>query len=217
MAIAFDASATGVTGSGTSLTFSHTCTGSNLILVCYADHGSGVNITGVTYNGTSMTAVDTVLSGDGEKMDSFYLIAPSTGANNVVISAASATLIIGASGSYTGAKQSGQPDTHTTDSATGTDDQVDCTVTVVADNSWGTMGVRGTGAGTSSAGANTFQRAANSGNVQLYDSNGTWAAGSHTLSATGVNASSGNGAACELTIAPVVAAATGSPAYLIGV
>lgn len=58
MAIAFDATTTSSLGSAvTSITFSHTCTGSNRILfVCTANNG-GANVTGVTYNGVAMTNI----------------------------------------------------------------------------------------------------------------------------------------------------------------
>jgi len=43
----------------------------------------------------------------------YYLINPATGAHNVVVSAGGSTIITACSASYTGAKQSAQPDAHT--------------------------------------------------------------------------------------------------------
>jgi len=107
MAIAFDSSAGSFQGSTITLTYSHTCTGSNLILLVSVSTVT-TNITGVTYNGVSMTQITTV--SNTAKNYLFYLIAPTTGTNNVVVSAGGSTLIMSSSSSYTGALQSSQPD-----------------------------------------------------------------------------------------------------------
>jgi hypothetical protein len=58
MAIAFDASSVGHQDFGGTMTISHTCTGSNLVLVAMAANASSADkVSGVTYNGTAMTRV----------------------------------------------------------------------------------------------------------------------------------------------------------------
>ena len=86
----------------TSLTFSHTCSGSDRILFVGAMLDGSSPPTGVTYNGVAMTLVDSVSFSWGAKNQSLWrLIAPATGANNVVISRASASNIFGTSLSLT--------------------------------------------------------------------------------------------------------------------
>lgn len=132
MAIAFDA-ATKSSGTGTSITYAHTCTGSNLILFVLA-YGYPNPATGTTYNGVAMTRVtDQIMNAGGPYISVFYLINPATGSNNVVVSGAG---LEGSScASYTGVKQSAQPDAFDSaqvDSASGVTDSI----TTVADNCW---------------------------------------------------------------------------------
>ena len=138
MALAFDATAQGSTLPGDSITFSHTCTGANrILLVGVATNGDTSDvITGVTYNGVSMTRAATVVGGAGHRVYLYYLIAPATGAHDVVVSASdSAHSLRAISASYTGAAQSGQPDASNTNTANpGT--SITTTVTTVADNCW---------------------------------------------------------------------------------
>ena len=140
MAIAYDSSAQGVTSSGNTLTFSHTCSGSNRILFVFADSVDGSKtISGVTYAGVSMTSIYNVgYNSNARQIGLFYLIAPSTGANNVVITISGNTAfqIEGCSASYTGAKQSGQPDANTDSLATGNVATRTVSVTTVANNCW---------------------------------------------------------------------------------
>ena len=124
--------------------FSYTCTGSNLILIAgYFGNTVGGTITGYTYNSVSMTLINdrTVGAVGTQHVGLFYLINPSTGSNTL------ARVGTDASGnhmgiSYSGAKQSSQPDA----SATGVSDvstTVTATLTTVADNSWAVAYVRG--------------------------------------------------------------------------
>lgn len=136
MAIAFDA-ASGSTGFVvTSLTWSHTCTGANLILwVAVVATGEGDDISSVTYNGVGLTRAGT----DGfasSRLDLWYLISPATGTHDIVITSSNfETDLHGCAASYTGAAQSGVPD------ATGVGGNVVVTsatvsTTTSADNCW---------------------------------------------------------------------------------
>lgn len=93
MAVAFDAVSSGggtsQSGNGT-ITLSHTCTGSNLLLIVGVanDAGGSAGVSGITYNGTSMTALASINNSDSFAnilINTYYLIAPSTGANNIVV------------------------------------------------------------------------------------------------------------------------------------
>ena len=142
MAIAYDNSAK---GSSTNLdwTFSHTCTGDNLILVVSVT--SFFNTFTVTYNGFSMTQIGGFLQDVGQtgKYHSmWYLIAPSTGANNVriVTSGQAFNIVQAESASYTGCNQSSQPDGYT-DGTVGTlTSSYSISHTTIADNCWVIMG-----------------------------------------------------------------------------
>ncbi len=103
MAIAFDTATNGGNAGASSLTFSHTCTGSNLFLVV-AVFDSNDTVTGVTYAGSAMTKA-WVSTGLGESF--WYKIAPASGANNVIVTKSAGTASVGAvASSYTGCNQS---------------------------------------------------------------------------------------------------------------
>lgn len=111
MAIAFDASSQGTAGNPvTSITWSHTCA-SGAVLVVQAGSGATNTISGVTYNGVAMTAVDSYTdTTNALKNTSWILLNPASGANNIVVSA-SLGLILGEGQSYTGASTTANPST----------------------------------------------------------------------------------------------------------
>lgn len=223
MAIAFDAKAESSVTS-TSLTYSHTCTGSNLILwVGVVTYGNALDhVTGVTYNGVAMTRTTNGFnnnSASGPAVYLYYLVNPSTGANNVVISVDSSRLIIGLSASYTGAAQSGQPDNSATNqTASGT--SLSVSLTTVADNCW-LVGMMDVNNGTAlTAGANTTLRQQDTTSGQnsngLFDSNGAKTpAGSYSLACSWTSAQ--RAAMCIASFSPAGAAATTHSLPLLGV
>jgi hypothetical protein len=137
MTLAFDAvgpSAAGQTATTpASVTWSHTVTGSQTALVVFVGVGqnSGSDatktISGVTYNGVAMTQIGTPKHTNNDVfgyLACYGLIAPASGANNVVVTFASAPSVAEcASLSFTGADQTapfGTPVTGAADSATAT-------------------------------------------------------------------------------------------------
>ena len=110
--IAFDAQAKSST-TGTSLTYSHTTSGSNRMLIVASSSNGGDHITGVTYNAVAMTQVAKLAVG-ANYLYLHYLIAPATGANNVVVSSGSSVVLVSCAASYTGVLQSGFPDSSAT-------------------------------------------------------------------------------------------------------
>ena len=141
--IALDvASNSGGKSSVSSYSWSHTCTGSNLLLVVGDAHWSSTNnrtVTGITYNSDSLTFIRTDENSDIYFFRStlYYRVAPDTGGAYTVAVTLSGTMSNGAGGavSYTGAKQTGQPDAHNGANAY-TGKTQSTTVTTVADNSW---------------------------------------------------------------------------------
>lgn len=160
MAIAFDAAANGnFVNPGTNTTWSHTCTGSNGILIVGAELVANGNMT-CTYNGVSMTRLTQTWDATlGFAAALFYLLNPATGTNTVSLSSDTSALLKGGSASYNGVAQSGQPDASTalakqTDSGTNT---TSVSVTTVADNCW-VIGQFQSSSGYSSDGSGTKSR-----------------------------------------------------------
>ncbi len=171
--IAFDAvGGTAVVNPATSLTFSHTCSGVNRLLIVGIDTTTVDDITSVTYAGVAMTLACKVQGGAANNdvwNYLYYLVAPATGANNIVISKSSSTIIVAASVSYTGVKQTGQPDATQTKFA-GVAGSETITITTVADNSW--VVIWGRTQNSITAGTNVTARVGTGTTILLGDSNG---------------------------------------------
>ena len=179
--IAFDAAAqSSPVGAVGSRTWAHTCTGSNRILFVGFYTGTAFgSVTSVTYAGVEMKKINTVGGGNTNSF-LYYLIAPTTGTNNVVVTIANSDSLAGSSMSYTGANQTAQPDANTIGHSTGTN--LTDTLTVGAENSWAVLWFRNESDGNSTGGANSVARiGAGSGNNQGYDSGGEVAAGSFSM------------------------------------
>src|SRR5690349_17054903 len=87
MAITIDANSSANTGnSGTSLSWSHTCSGSDrFLLVSIGTNGGGSDTTGITYGGTTLTQIGVYQEGPtGYRVSLWGLIAPASGTNNIV-------------------------------------------------------------------------------------------------------------------------------------
>lgn len=185
MAIAFDAAVDGGLVTATSLTWSHTCTGSNLALVVgtLGDLTSDL-ITGVTYNAVAMTKLGVIKIPADRFMTLWGLINPSTGAHNIVATASSSSVIGGVSASYTGVTSFETPATTNTAASPAT--TVTGTFTTTNANDW-TFCVGGDDNGiTPAAGTGTTSRVSSAtSDIGLFDSNAALAAGSHTLITNG--------------------------------
>jgi hypothetical protein len=134
MALAFDAaSGWSYNGGGSTCTVSHTVgAGSNRILVAYvATLNTGATMS-ATYNGVAMTAVGSVVG--SSKIWSFYLLNPDSGTHDIVFTSNASADMAGGGLSYTGAKQSAQPDA--SGSNNDTSSPLTISVTTVDDNSW---------------------------------------------------------------------------------
>lgn len=137
MAIARDAhsNAIGDTSAVTSVTWTHTCSGSNRILFVAAYAESGNTVTGITYSGVSMTLAKSVNLG-GLTVYIYVLVAPATGANGVVIHySGTSGLKFGMAASYTGANQTGQPDASNSSAHTPSTSE-SLSLTTIANNAW---------------------------------------------------------------------------------
>lgn len=185
-AIAFDA-ATTATGSGTSITYSHTvsATANSMLITCSDSNESSTSntiISGVTYNSVSLTQTDQQEDSLGYDVFMHYLLAPSTGANNVVVSRSSSGSVMSAAMSYTGVNQTTFPNTGTNKAQVGAT-TVTMSITTANSNSWiVACGERHRGW---TAGAATTLRATEGvGTIASSDSNGTKSVGANTMVAT---------------------------------
>jgi hypothetical protein len=108
LAIAFDTATQGEATAATSVTWSHTNSGSNLTLGIGGEirKDGTVLISGATYNSVSATVIDhRFITGDGGiDTASLYLPSPATGTNNIVLTSneASSTNVTGLAVSLTG-------------------------------------------------------------------------------------------------------------------
>lgn len=196
MAIALDA-ASSSSGTGTSLTWSHTTgSGSDRVLWVAVNinlGGDGDPVTGVTYNGVAMTQIVKRTTGGGGGAGCnpaylYYLAAPASGTHDIVVSCGSSQPIYGTGVSYTGASQSGADSSAggyfpNTSSATQN-------TTVVASNCW-LISVGGeSNAGTPLLSAPMVTRGSNTFEGVTGDSNGTVGTGTQGATYTHAGSSS---------------------------
>lgn len=160
----------------------------------------GDKITGITYNGVAMTQQKKQGVNVNQYLYLYDLVAPATGANNVVITSSSSTDIGGKANSYTGVKQTGQPDATASGTATG---NLTLNLTTTDNNCWSIIIARNLSLGVPGAGTNVTARASG-GLFLLGDSNGSITpAGSFSQTAT---AASGTTGGCMLSFSPVASA-----------
>jgi len=174
--IVFDTSTDGGLGNPvTSITWAHTTTGTDRMLaVCVFGDVTNDVITGVTYAGNALTLVDKALAqASGRWGYLYYMIAPTSGANNIIVSASSSIAIYGMASSYTGVHQTTPLDASNTGTDIGLSSSQTVSVTTTVDNDWTVMCTRvETGGSVPTAGAGTTLRQSVSAGLVLSDSNG---------------------------------------------
>lgn len=215
MAIAHDTSTAhdpGTVASGTS--FSHTCTGSNRLLLVGVQSAVRSDLA-VTYNGVSMTKL---ASYEGTTVNNymFGLLAPASGSNSVAITwtGADQTVRVVAS-SYTGVLQSGFPDaTKKTETTTG--ESLTGTITTVADNCWSAVWAFQLDGTAITASTNVTNRQTIDTFDLFGDSNAAISpAGNFDQTVTWTTSSSLN-RMIQVSFAPVPTAAGGNPLFFSG-
>lgn len=176
--------------------------------------GSSNVISGVTYNGVSMTASTTFLSGIDPNTgawgkQTYFLAAPTSGANTVQVNHSGTQTSAAMSVSYTGAAQTGFPDSQ--NSGTGVATPVTGSTTVVNANAWTIMFPYISNNTLSTSTGSTSRQIAGVGQAGwfqsgTFDSNGTVGSGSHNMAyaAGGVTTSMWS----MVSLAPYIAPAT---------
>lgn len=189
MVIAFDAVA-GATENPISGTvdWSHTCTGSDRILLVWVLDNVAGAVTGVTYNGVSMTRIIAPYQGYINVYHTLYgLLAPATGSNTVSVSfSSSSSWGGGVSTSYTGVDQSALPTLTDSDTSAPTKvASITSNITTAVGDSWLVCQSRSGSSGNTVAGTGATERYGTNGFSQVYDSGGSLgAAGSKSITTT---------------------------------
>ena len=216
MAIAFDAASTGGLVTTSTLTVSHTTSGSDRLLVVAV--ASNIDqVTGVTYAGVSMSlAAKKAYSSPTETIYIYYLAGPASGTNDIVVSRTGTSSYGLVAASYTGVDQTTPVDaTNTGTNAVGTSSTLSVTSTV--DNCWNIMmfGLqRGTTAGT---GVGATRGSVPTWNLGYFDTNAAISpAGSNSMTCTHANIPVGRMQGVNIAIAPVSAASPTNNALFFG-
>jgi hypothetical protein len=165
---AFDVGAVGAPVTASSLSWNHTCTGSNQILVV-STLAQTNTVTGVTYNSVSMTQLGSAVQNSANSFwaQLWLLIGPTTGTNAVKISASGSIQMSGCSGSWSNLRQSSQPEVATVGGTTQT-----LAVTTSADRALVIIGISMNNAA-ATANAQTTARAQDTTNGILLGDNGS--------------------------------------------
>ena len=178
-----DAGNTNGTSHSTSITIP---SGSDVLIVSgFAFSGT---ITGATIDGNAMTLIDTNSTTSVPHTGLFCYLSPPIGSKTLVINSTSGVVVGGVWASYSGVKQSDQPDSNAKNQATGVS-TLTFSTTVVDSDSW-LIAAATENQGNATAGTGTTQRVYQSswGNG-IYDSNTGVASGSRSLV---VNFATGN-------------------------
>jgi uncharacterized repeat protein (TIGR01451 family) len=107
--VTFDAASSTDTGSGSAVsrTFSHTTSGSDRILIVGVSifRNSSQSVSSVTYAGTGLTYVGSSTYANEVRTEIWRLMAPATGANNIVVTLSSSAAFVAGASSFTGVHQ----------------------------------------------------------------------------------------------------------------
>lgn len=109
--ITFDAASSSNTGTGTAstLTWSHAVGASltNRILIVGVSirNSAGQTVNNVTYAGINLTLVGQTTNGTNARVEIWRLIAPATGANNIIVTLSAAARFVGGAASFSGVSQ----------------------------------------------------------------------------------------------------------------
>lgn len=202
----------------TQLTFSHTVDSNmeNTLLVVHVGRADARNITSVTYAGVDLTQELEQDSASNTGVETWYLVAPSTGTNNVVVNIDSSSFIMASATTYAGVDQTNPIDASDGDSTATTTHTTTATSTV--DDVWGSVGNRSESSGQSTAGTNSFKINDVAGWIQTYDTNGTFGvAGSKSMTVNTTGAEVATEVMVLMTPAsdPAGGGGTGSPSNFL--
>ncbi len=179
--ISFDNSGSSFQSAVTSSTISYTVSGTNRMLFVAIKGNTGTdNITGVTFNGVSMT-LNGKVNTPGDRWFYLYSLAnPASGTHNIVVSANTTTDIATSIASYAGVAQT-TPEATATNTATATT-TITTNISTISDNDWLITGTDSPSASTTVA--TGTGRALNSGLIVFDSSSSVGLAGNYNTKLT---------------------------------
>lgn len=200
MAIAFDAAVGPTTvNPNTTVSHSHTCTGSNLMLFVFILSATD-DVTSATYNGVGMTFVAKLAETfDSRYLHLYALANPATGANTLTVTTTSSELIRIESVSYSGVSQTTTMDNSTTGNTIDSADQT-VSLTPVADNCWMMVATRGGFANVTAGTGSTLRTSANFNGI--FDNNAAITPAASTSMTQGQGDASADWGYIAVTFAP---------------
>lgn len=206
MAIAFDTtSSVDESYTGSTITLSHTVTGSDPVLIVGVNPDTSAAVTSMTYNGVAMTKQNgyAVTGSTTQRIEMWYLQNPATGVNDIVVTFDTASAFASVRGaSYTGVLGT-VPDAFNNQNECQTCDSLATSVTTVDDNCWTVLMARTPSTMTAGAGT-TFRH---TGAFGVLDSNAALTpAGVKTLNVN--RASATYHAHIMISLSPVAATST---------
>lgn len=138
--IAFDALSGPASITSTTLTFAHTTTGSDRILFVQGHDrvGATSQVTGVTYDGVPMIKGAQVQNTGDRWITMWWVIAPATGTNDIVVTASVSQPLAFSGISYTGVDQNNPIDGNDSSIVVSTD-IISTDITTTTDNDWALM------------------------------------------------------------------------------
>lgn len=151
--------------------------------------GASDTLTSVTYNGVAMTRAEFTTDTIDNRSYLYYLAAPATGANNVVITLSAAHEIYSMAWSYTGVDQTTPIDSHASLGQSTNNTSITQSTTVVASDAW-VVAAADSNANTInySTGLNASRAAYPSGGYwRAADTDGTVSPGSYSVTFTGLS------------------------------
>lgn len=190
MAIAFDDASedNGTWGTNlSSLTWSHTCTGSNRFLAVgvHIYDSAALTVSSITYNGVNLTranGITAALEGNNQNVELWYLDAPASGANDIVVTlSGTADFTEAQACSYTGKTSTGIDASNATQDLVGSTTAPVCNVNVVQSDCWLVGVALSRGAGEPVHETGTQRRAWDGAGHVMGDSNGVVGTGNQTL------------------------------------
>jgi len=183
-------------------------TGSSRVVFVVANTGGDV-VTGVTYNGSALSNVNT------QGTLSFWIgLAPSTGSHTVVASL-SGDAINACAFFYSGVNQSTTVDSKNKGTGSFATD-FSLSTTVVGANSWMVFVTQNSSAGSASAGTGS-NAVTGTVDINAFDSNGTVSTGSQTMHATTAGSSNWVGIIASITVPGAGGGSTAVRGTLLGV
>lgn len=181
MAVAFQSQSVGTVAGSTTLTFSHTPSGTNRVLIVDVVCLNASSVLSVTFNGNAMTQISSQINVAGlYRHAAFYLNNPTASAANVVVTSVSSTDIRACAATYSDAMQTSAV---IDGSNTGSNDGIanlSVTITTSFSGTWGCSCVGDEGGPTTPNSQTSRSTSVSSPGAKIADTNASISIGPNT-------------------------------------